>query len=56
MANEIYNKSWWGNPVKDGFGGVYYDLSYSALTREYEERVIADNGIIESLSCVQSNL
>ena len=56
MANEIYNNSWFGNPKQDDWGGIYYDLSYSVLVREYEERVVTDGGIIESLSCVQSNL
>ena len=56
MANEVYNVSWWGNPEKDGWGSIYYDLSYSELVQDYQTRVIADNGTIESLRCVQSNL
>ena len=56
MANEIYNESWFGNPKQDGWGGIYYDLSYSVLIQGYKSRVIADNGIIESLGCVQSSL
>jgi len=27
MANEIYPVSWWGNPVENGWGGIYYDLA-----------------------------
>jgi hypothetical protein len=23
----IYETSWWGNPVEDGWGGIYYDLA-----------------------------
>ena len=26
MANEIYPVSWWGSPVENGWGGIYYDL------------------------------
>jgi len=25
MANEIYPVSWWGSPVQNGWGGIYYD-------------------------------
>ena len=27
MANEIYPDSWWGNPVENGWGGIYYDFA-----------------------------
>ena len=27
MANEIYPVSWWGNPVQNGWGGIYYDYA-----------------------------
>ena len=26
MANEVYENSWWGSPVQNGWGGIYYDL------------------------------
>ena len=32
MANEIYPVSWWGSPVENGWGGIYYDLSNSLKT------------------------
>ena len=32
MANEIYPVSWWGNPVENGWGGIYYDLSATTST------------------------
>ena len=28
MANEIYPVSWWGSPVQNGWGGIYYDFAY----------------------------
>jgi surface protein len=31
MANEIYPVSWWGNPVRDGWGGIYYDFAQGGL-------------------------
>jgi hypothetical protein len=27
MANEIYDKSWWGLPEEGGWGGIYYDIA-----------------------------
>ena len=27
MANEIYPVSWWGSPVQNGWGGIYYDFA-----------------------------
>lgn len=27
MANEIYPVSWWGNPVENGWGGIYYNYA-----------------------------
>ena len=31
MANEIYPVSWWGNPVQNGWGGIYYDFAQGGL-------------------------
>jgi len=27
MANEAYENSWWGSPVENGWGGIYYDFA-----------------------------
>ena len=27
MANEIYPVSWWGSPVENGWGGIYYNFA-----------------------------
>jgi len=27
---EIYKTTWWGLPVQDGWGGIYYDLSVTS--------------------------
>lgn len=29
---EIYKTTWWGNPVQDGWGGIYFDLANTSLT------------------------
>ena len=60
MANsinfgKIYETTWWGSPVKDGWGGIYYNLAgFTLLTERYQERVEADGGVVEALSCVNS--
>ena len=28
MANEIYQVSWWGNPIEGGWGGIYYSFAF----------------------------
>lgn len=30
MANEIYDKSWWGLPEEGGWGGAYYNIASSS--------------------------
>lgn len=52
MANEIYKSSWWGSPVDGGWGGIYYDYGYNAITVSYNTRVLADGGTVEALDCV----
>ena len=56
MANEIYKSSWWGSPVNNGWGGIYYDLAQtlSLLELRYIERVEADGGVVESTECLKS--
>tara|TARA_R110000744_G_scaffold301177_1_gene410298 strand:- start:528 stop:791 length:264 start_codon:yes stop_codon:yes gene_type:complete len=59
MANDIgfgkiYETTWFGNPVKNGWGGIYFDLPFNVITLLFQSRVIADGGIVESLSCVNN--
>ena len=49
MANNIYNNSWWGFSSPTGFGNIYNNYN---ITRLYNERVLADGGIVEALDCV----
>ncbi len=57
MANEIYENSWWGSPTATGWGNIYYEyatVATSEVTTRFNDRVIADGGIVEAISCVQS--
>ena len=57
MANEIYNSSWWGLPIKNGWGGIYYDFAYpSFIGNKYLERVELDGGVVESFDCLSESL
>ncbi|NRA78741.1 MAG: hypothetical protein HRU18_11075 [Pseudoalteromonas sp.] len=52
MANEIYEKTWWGKSYIDGFGAIYYDYALSPEVIDFENRVLDDGGIVESLECI----
>jgi hypothetical protein len=36
---EVYDESWFGNPILNGWGGIYYELSGYFLLKE-------DNGFL----------
>jgi len=53
MANEIYPVSWWGSPVQNGWGGIYYDYatnSYFGL----DGRILSEGGFIENLDSLEA--
>jgi hypothetical protein len=61
MANsinwgEIYNTTYWGNPINGGWGNIYYEYTSSLypITLNFQERVLGDGGIFldRNLSCV----
>ncbi len=61
MANEIYNKSWWGSGVCNntvGWGLIYkpYAGCESQTTTDFVVRVTADGGVIESVECIDQKL
>ena len=49
---KIYETTWFGNPVENGFGGIYFDISFSEIALSFKNRVLADGGTVESLDCV----
>ena len=61
MANEIYNSSWWGNPVQNGWGGIYYDLTSAVpnllstlqARATYYENVTCTTAILTALENIE---
>jgi len=54
---KIYETSYWGIGVTTNtisWGKIYEDLADSgtAITQYYEDRVLADGGIVEAINCV----
>ena len=62
MANninfgKIYETTWWGIGVTTNtisWGKIYEDLAdgATAITQYYEDRVLADGGVVEAINCV----
>lgn len=50
----IYPYTWWGNPIKDGWGGVYYNLAYSYLLDKFGGAAAAYS--LRSLSAETTNV
>jgi len=51
MANEIYPVSWWGNPVQNGWGGIYYDLSVTSAIPSLLSTLQARASYYENVTC-----
>ena len=65
MANnigwgQIYENTWWGEGVTSNiisWGSIYRDISgFPVFVELFNDRVIADSGVVESLRCVANNL
>ena len=56
MFGKIYETTWWGNPIKNGWGSIYFDLAQTdpQLVLDYIARIEADSGILESVECIES--
>ena len=46
MFGKIYETTWWGNPIKNGWGGIYFDLAQTDPKMEnyivYYQRVVQE--------------
>tara|TARA_R110000772_G_scaffold240378_1_gene352577 strand:+ start:31 stop:216 length:186 start_codon:yes stop_codon:yes gene_type:complete len=55
----IYEVTWWGSPLQNGWGGIYFDLAGNTLTpfqQAFKSRVEADGGTVESIECVTETI
>jgi len=56
MANEIYPVSWWGSPVENGWGGIYYDLSVTSEIPSLLSTLQARADYYENVTCTTATL
>ena len=56
MANEIYNSSWWGLPIQNGWGGIYYDLSVTSAIPNLIATLQARATYSENITCTTATL
>ena len=56
MANEAYENSWWGNPVQNGWGGIYYDLSVTSAIPNLLSTLQARASYYENVTCTTATL
>ena len=55
MANEIYNKSWWGKPTTT-WGNIYYDLSVTSAVPSLLSTLQARADYYENVTCTTTTL
>ena len=56
MANEIYPVSWWGNPVQNGWGGIYYDYAVTSAIPSLLASLQARATYYENATCTTATL
>ena len=56
MANEVYENSWWGSPVQNGWGGIYYDLSVTSAIPSLLSTLQARATYYENVTCTTATL
>ena len=56
MANEIYNSTWWGSPVEDGWGGIYYDYANLSVVPSLLTTLQARATYFENTICTTTTL
>ena len=44
VFGEIYDESWFGSPVLNGWGNIYYDLSQFYLLKDDNGFLLQENG------------
>ena len=56
MANEAYENSWWGSPVQNGWGGIYYDLSVTSAIPNLLSTLQTRASYYENVTCTTATL
>ena len=56
MANEIYNSSWWGSPIENGWGGIYYRLAFPSEVPALLSTLQARATYSENITCTTATL
>ena len=56
MANEIYNSSWWGSPIENGWGGIYYRLAFPSVIPALLTTLQARATYYENVTCTTATL
>ena len=56
MANEVYEISWWGSPVQNGWGGIYYDFSVTSAIPSLLAALQARATYYENVTCTTATL
>jgi len=56
MANEIYPVSWWGSPVENGWGGIYYNYAVTSVIPSFLASLQARASYYENITCTTATL
>ena len=56
MANEIYDSTWWGSPVEDGWGGIYYNYANPSVVPSLLTTLQARATYFENTTCTTATL
>ncbi len=56
MANEVYENSWWGSPVQNGWGGIYYNFAYPSEVPSLLTTLQARASYYENVTCTTATL
>ena len=56
MANNIYESSWWGSPIENGWGGIYYRLAFPSVIPGLLTTLQARATYYENVTCTTAIL
>jgi len=56
MANNIYESSWWGSPIENDWGGIYYNFAYPSVIPALLTTLQARATYYENVTCTTAIL